>query len=107
MSVIKDKRSFLFLGKHPRGSTWDISSQYITLFRSLTMLGSNKNYEKFYQRIGYMTIITSSMVLYWIWEAGLISYFSFPFIPLPFTTLEGFLTNTDQKVQLFLYFILY
>ena len=49
-------------------------------------------------RIVMLTIMSCGMVFYWLWEAQLISYFSFPSKSLPFHNLEEFLTETDKKV---------
>ena len=78
--------------------TWGISDYYAILIRSVVMMSSNLNTVRNSRRIGYATILLAGMLLYWLWEACLISYFAAPSRNLPFSNLEEFLTNTNKKV---------
>ena len=62
------------------------------------MLGSNTRADSLHKRISFLTILLAGILLYWLWEAQLISYFSFPVKSLPFNNLEEFLAKSDDKV---------
>ena len=40
------------------------------------------------------------MLLFWLWEAQLINYFTFPLNKLPFHDPEEFLSESNKKVSL-------
>ena len=50
------------------------------------------------KRIVFLTALTMGMVLYWLWEAMLISYFSAAKLTLPFNNLEELLLQSDSQV---------
>lgn len=50
------------------------------------------------KRISYLSIVIGAMLVYWWWEAMLITYFSFPLTTLPFNNLEELITKSDKKV---------
>ena len=90
----------MILGKHWFTEKWRMLDSYIIVFKSLILLGSDIKSKSLHKRIGYLCIFLSGMILYWLWEAMLISYFSFPTKLLPFNTLEEFVANTDNKVNI-------
>ena len=99
--------SFFFLkvfhflsGNHPDDMKWGLADGYLMVYKSLLMLGSNIRLDTLSKRISYLSILVGGMLLYWLWEAQLISYFSFPSKRLPFNNLEEFLTKSDKKVTL-------
>ena len=86
-------------GNHPNDMKWGLIEGYVLVYKCLLMLGSNIRTDTLSKRIGYLSVLIAGVLLYWLWEAQLISYFSFPSKTLPFHNLEQFLTNTDKKVR--------
>ena len=43
------------------------------------------------KRISHYSVVIGGMLLFWLWEAQLINYFTFPLNKLPFNSLEEFL----------------
>ena len=77
---------------------WNLTDGYVVIYKSLLMLGSTIRTDTMSKRISYLSVLVCAMLLYWLWEAQLISYFSFPSKRLPFNNLEEFLTKSDKKV---------
>ena len=71
---------------------------FAILFKSMLMLGVNDNIDTIRKRIVYFSIFFGGMMLFWLWEAMLISYFSFPIKSLPFNSLKQFVSKSDKKV---------
>ena len=71
---------------------------FAVLFKSLLMLGVNEKIDTIRKRIVYFSIFFGGMMLFWLWEAMLISYFSFPIKSLPFNSLKEFVSKSDKKV---------
>ena len=83
----------------PSYKTWYLSDCYNAMFRSLLMLGVELKADSFRKRIAYSSILIAGMMLYWLWEAQLISYFSYPIKTLPYNNLEEFLERSDNKAN--------
>jgi hypothetical protein len=62
------------------------------------MLGWNKTPKTFRKRLTFLSVTVAAMLMYWLWEAMLISYFSFPHIVLPFNSMEELVTKSKFKV---------
>ena len=62
------------------------------------MLGSDMRNDTLRARISCVTILVAGMLLWWLWEAMMISYFAVPSKAVPFNTIEEFLTKSDKKV---------
>ena len=77
---------------------YSLSDCYSLVYKSLLMLGCSTTPHKGRRRITFLTVMTGSVVLYYLWEAMLISYFSTPKTFLPFNSLEGLLKESDKKV---------
>ena len=75
-----------------------LSDCYCIIYRSVIMYGWNSAPDGFRKRLTFLSILTGGMILYWYWEAMLITYFSVPTTVLPFNSLEEFLTKSDKKV---------
>ena len=63
------------------------------------MLGWSSTPVKARKRITFLTVVVFSMLIYYLWEAMLISYFSTPKTFQPFNSLEEFLSKSDKKVE--------
>ena len=83
-----------------------IGESYVITYQSLLMLGYNTTANSLSQKITLLFIFFGGMILYWLWEAMLISYFAFPSKALPFYNLDEFLTKSDQKVSFFIRIVL-
>ena len=99
------------LDNHPDDMKWSLSDGYLMVYKSLLLLGSNIRTDTLSKRISFLSVMIGGMLLYWLWEAQLISYFSFPSKQLPFNNLEEFLTKSDKKVfcnntMIYLYLII-
>ena len=79
-----------------------VGESYVIMYQSLLMLGYNTTANSLSQKISLLSIFFGGMILYWLWEAMLISYFAFPSKALPFYSLDEFLTKSDQKVFFFI-----
>ena len=77
-----------------------LGESYIITYQALLMLGSTSTAKTSSQNIAFLSIFFGGMILYWLWEAMLISYFAFPSKSLPFYDMEGFLSESEQKVSL-------
>ena len=76
-----------------------VSESFNIVYRSLLMLGCTTVPYSFRNRIVFIVILVMGMVLYWLWEAMLISYFSAANIILEFNNLEELLTKSKSKVN--------
>ena len=54
-------------------------------------------------RVAFASVIFSASLLYYHWEAMLISYVAVRKLSLPFTTLEELADNSDYKVNMLYY----
>ena len=78
--------------------TWYLSDCYNAVYRSVLLLGANVETDSLRKRITSCLIMIAGMMLYWYWEACLISYFAVPTKTLPYNNLEEFLSQSDDKV---------
>ena len=53
------------------------------------------------QEISFLSVMVAGMLIYWLWEAMLISYFSLPNIALPFNSMEELVTKSNLKANNF------
>ena len=68
------------------------------------MLGGDMRNNTLRSRLSCISILIGGMLLWWMWEAMMISYFAIPSKVLPFNTLEEFLTKSNKKVKFFIDF---
>ena len=100
-----DQNRFIVLGNNildPKSIFWECTKCYVAMFRSLIMIhNSESDNSNIRRRICNLTIIVSGMLIYWLWEADLITFFAFPSTALPFTTLKGLLDDSNLKVIMY------
>ena len=77
---------------------YSLANCYCIVYKSLLMMGWGNNPRRARFRIVFLTIVLSSMIVYYLWEAMLISYFQTPKTVIPFSSLEEFLSKSDKKV---------
>ena len=85
---------------------------YIIVFKSLILLGSDIKSKSLHKRIGYSCIFLSGMILYWLWEAMLISFLiinpilpSVDRCPMYFNDGEDPWTQEENYIKVFDFFI--
>ena len=71
---------------------------YIFVAKTLIMLGNTYMPSKSSNRIAFAVVLIGGIILYYYWEAMLISYLAVRKIQLPFRTLED-LQTTNFKVD--------
>ena len=90
----------MFAGNEYEHDDYSLSDSYSIVYRSLLKMGLSNTPKNLRKRITFFSVLFGGMVTYYLWEAMLISYFSFPTKLLPFNTLEEFVANTDNKVNI-------
>ena len=88
-----------FSGIYPDHKTFMLSDCYVHVYKSILMLGNDKIMNQQYIKISFFSVMVGGMILYWLWEAMLITYFSFPTMVLPFNNIKEFVEKTDLKVK--------
>ena len=88
-----------FTEKHQQNKHWTLMECFALTFRSLIMLGTQKNLDSDRKRILAVSVMLGGMVLYWFWESTLISYMVIPTKEFPFHSLEEFYEKTNTKVN--------
>ena len=83
----------------PMTITCLMAEVYLTLYKSLIRLDANLKLFVVSKRISHYSVVVGGMLLFWLWEAQLINYFTFPLNKLPFQNLEEFLSDSDKKVN--------
>ena len=73
------------------------------MVRTLLMHGSEKMPNVSSNRIAFASVIFAGSLLYYHWEAMLISYVAVRKIQLPFITLDEFSENSDYNVNIIEY----
>ena len=94
---------FYFSGRAeyaPRSVTCLLSEVCLTLYKSLIRLDANLKLYVLSKRISHYSVVVGGMLLFWLWEAQLINYFTFPLNKLPFHDLDEFLSESNKKVNL-------
>ena len=72
---------------------------YLTVYKSLICLDSNLKLHAASKRICYFSVVLGGMLVFWLWEAQLINYFTVTLQRLPFNDLEEFLSKSNKKVN--------
>ena len=75
-----------------------LSNCYVHMFKSILMLGNDRKLTQEYIKISLFSVMVGGMLLFWLWEAMLITYFAFASKILPFNNIKEFVENTDLKV---------
>ena len=88
------------LGHQLDDEPWKFTTCIILTLRSLILLGSDETLSTDRKRALGVTVMMGGMVLYWLWESCLTSYFLLPKQNFGFQSVEEFYTNTNKKVYL-------
>ena len=101
------KYDLSFSGKDEKGKPPTLLEWYAITFLALLRKGYNMKNSNRRTKITYISILLFGMVLFRLWKAMLISFFSVPSRTFPFHSLEEFLSKTDKKVNVSLvYFVI-
>ena len=76
-----------------------LSDCYVHMFKSLLMIGDDKKFNHEYIKTSFFTVMVGGMLIFWLWEAMLITYFAFPTTVLPFDNIKEFVEDTNLKVK--------
>ena len=87
-------------GKEPVQDGLKLSDCYCFAFKALLMQGWSKTPESYQNRIAFVSVMISAMVLYWSWEAMIISYLSVNKEVIPYKSFEELLSSSSDKVIL-------
>ena len=89
---------FFNIGSDEYADHYRLGGCYIFLTKTLIMLGNPVMPSKSSNRIAFATVLIGGIVLYYYWEAMLISYLAVRKIELPLRTLED-LQKSNFKVD--------
>ena len=87
-------------GKDPAHHEFTIGKSYVYLCSTLTMRGWSVLPSKLPARIALFSLLFFGTMIFWHWEAMLISYLATRVISLPFKTIPELLTNTQIRILL-------
>ena len=82
------------------GETFTLGDCYCFVFKTFIMLGSKVMPNSYSNRISFLTVITAGALIYWYWEAMVISYLAVRTTELPIVTLEDLVKNSNLKVNM-------
>ena len=89
-----------FGGKDPEYPEFTLGKSYIYLSSTLTMRGWSDLPSKLAAQIAVISLIFFGMMMWWHWEAMLISYLAEKRISLPFIDLSDLMANTQFRIIL-------
>ena len=88
----------IFPGQDENASEYELSGCYCFVTKTLIMEGNGVLPRVNSNRIALASVILAAMIIYYYWEAMLISYLAVRKTQLPFTTLEELAENSNYKV---------
>ena len=89
-----------FGGKDPAFHEFTVGKCYIYLCSALTMRGWNTLPSKLPGRIALFSLLFFGTMIFWHWEAMLISYLATRVISLPFKDIPDLVANTQFRIIL-------
>ena len=90
------------LGNEPVQDELRLSDCYCFAYKTLLMQGWSKTPDSGQNRIAFVCIMIAGMLLYWHWEAMVISYLAVKKVVLPYTSFEQLLSVSSDKVPRYL-----
>ena len=88
----------LITGYDECGDNYDLGDCYCFVFKTFLMLGSKVMPNSYSSRISFMTVIVAGALIYWYWEAMVISYLAVRTTQLPIITLHDLVKKSKLKV---------
>ena len=77
-----------------------LEESYGAVYVALLLLGSSHNPVKYSTRIVFVSMLLAAALIYWHWEAMLVSYLATRKTVMPFTTVTDMYLNTDFRLAL-------
>ena len=81
------------------GDFFNLGDSYCFLLKSMIMLGNKVMPGSFSNRISFITVMLASILIYYHWEAMVISYLAVRTTQLPIITLQDLVKNSNLKVH--------
>ena len=101
MILLNEKFSFSrFGGKDPAYHEFTIGKCYVYLCSTLTMRGWKILPSKLSSQIALFSLLFFGTMMFWHWEAMLISYLATRVISLPFKDIPDLVSNTEFRIIL-------
>jgi len=75
-----------------------LAQSYGAVFVAMILLGSPNDPKNVSTRIIFLSILVACILIFWHWEAMLVSYLATRKIVLPFTTIADFYLNTNFRL---------
>ena len=88
------------ISKMSEQEEFSILTSFEAVYVALILLGSPKDPNPIPTRLVFLSILLASALLFWHWEAMLVSYLATRKTVLPFQTLEEMYLNTDFRLAL-------
>ena len=85
-------------GKEPVQDELKLSDCYCLAYKTLLMQGWSKTPNSYQNRIAFTCVMVAGMLLYWHWEAMVISYLAVKKTVLPYESFEQLLSSSSDKV---------
>ena len=95
-----------FIGYDQCRDAYPLGNCYCFLSKTLIMQGSTVMPTLYSNRIAFASVMIGGMLIYWYWEAMVISYLAVRTIQLPIITLEEIVKKSNLKVHYKLYIVL-
>ena len=89
-----------FGGKDPAYYEFTIGKCYVYMFSTLTMCGWDTLPSKFPAKIALISLLFFGTMIYWHWEAMLLSYLATRVTSLPFIDIPDLVSNTEFRIIL-------
>ena len=86
------------LGKEQVQDDLRLSDCYCLAYKTVLMQGWSKTPQSYQNRIAFACVMIAGMLLYWHWEAMVISYLAVRTVQLPIITLEDLVKKSNLKV---------
>ena len=80
------------------GVFFHLGDSYCFLLNSMIMLGNKIMPGSYSNRISFITVMIASILIYYHWEAMVISYLAVRTTQLPIITLQDLVQNSNLKV---------
>ena len=91
-------------GKERVHKEFRLSDCYCFAYKTLLMQGWSQTPGSYQNRIVFVFVMIAGMLLYWHWEAMVISYLAVRKIVLPYTSFEQLLSSSSDKVRCIVFF---
>ena len=100
MSLRNNDIIFTFdLGNEPVQDDFSLSDCYCLAYKALLMQSWSNTPDSYQNRICFVCMMVAGMLLYWHWEAMIISYLAVKKVVLPYTSFEQLLSDSSDKVN--------